>query len=260
MLRFVTTLLRNLCNAIKPKEQMSLVIEPINFSGEKGENLYSDIFRDRELFASVIPAAQADFEKTQAEYESITDDRTLAIVGALLIEEKLDEFIAVYIPGHKKLSKEKDFTFSFKVRVASACHIIPNRILNSIEVIRKIRNDFAHKLDIKTFEEYVAYDIAKSGQKVVPKVEPRLKAFGNFFKDDLRQDFKQLVRLIRYALVFYTIQLRKYTDKCRNDEFVSKIYGDVKLMQETKDGTPPKAISAEKLVDHKKVTKHNNRS
>ena len=82
----------------------------------------------------------------------------MVIIGALIIENELDNFLSGWIKIYSHLKNSKDLTFSFKVDLVISLKLIPRRILNAIESIKKIRNVFAHNLDISAFEEAREFD------------------------------------------------------------------------------------------------------
>jgi hypothetical protein len=115
------------------------------FSGQEGESLFHEpllrFFRHNPL-----PDL---FSKTAG----LTDDRLLAIVTALVVEQGVDVLLGSFLPGYKHLAEERDFTISLKIGLAKALGFIPPRILRAATMIRKIRNEFAHDLDIGSFAQ-----------------------------------------------------------------------------------------------------------
>ena len=83
----------------------------------------------------------------------ITDDRHLAIVTALIVEHGLDALLGSFLPGYDSLAEKTEFTFSTKIGLVQAFAFIPPRILTAANMIRKIRNEFAHDLDMDSFSK-----------------------------------------------------------------------------------------------------------
>jgi hypothetical protein len=115
------------------------------FSGKKGESLFSEpllrFFRENPL-----PEL---FKKT----ESLNDDRLLAIVTALIVEDRIDAALRAFLPKYTKLAERTDFTFSLKIALIEALAQIPPIFTRTATIIRKIRNEFAHNLNIVSFLE-----------------------------------------------------------------------------------------------------------
>ena len=164
--------------------------EIINIEGEQGDSLfYRTIVHavNQENFEDIQEKLDSYFEK----YGETSDDRALAIIGALIVENELDDFLAKWIKNYKHITNNKDLTFSFKIDLAISLKLIPRRILNAIEPIRKIRNIFAHHLDIDTFEKAREFD-SKLKEPSFPKLYDKIKTFIVWDKDDDRQTFKTL--------------------------------------------------------------------
>jgi hypothetical protein len=76
---------------------------------------------------------------------SYDDERVLAIHGALVAEGALDDLLGDYLPGYKSLL---NWSFSSKIRLLRALSIVPERFSRYLDVIRDIRNDFAHQIGL----------------------------------------------------------------------------------------------------------------
>ena len=142
----------------------------------------------------------------------------MAIICALIIENELDNFLAGWIKKYVHLKENADFTFSFKVNLAISLKLIPPKILNAIEPIRKIRNVFAHNLDISTFEEANKFD-SESFSKLYNKI----KIFMDWNKNNDRETLKELVIIIAAGLKIYTKHITKIQDYIWNFENLNKI-------------------------------------
>ena len=180
--------------------------EMININGEEGESLfYRPIIQivNQEILNDIQKKLDKYFEK----YENTSDDRALAIIGALSVENELDNFLATWIKNYNPLTNNKEFTFSFKVELAISLKLIPTKILNAIEPIRKIRNIFAHDLDIDTFEK-----AKESNSRPFTELDNKLRTFIKWDKDDNRRTFKTLILMIILGLNIYT----KHTAKVQN--------------------------------------------
>lgn len=198
--------------------------EMIDMGGEKGKSLfYRNLVDavDQEKFDDIQKKLDDYFEK----YETISDDRALAIIGALSIENELDNFLATWIKDYKRLASNKDLTFSFKVELAISLKLIPIRILNAVEPIRKIRNIFAHHLDIDTFDKAKEFE-SKSDKPSFPKLYDKIKTFIVWDKDDDRQTFKTLIIMIILGLNVYTKHTAKVQNYIWNPKNLDKIIKD----------------------------------
>jgi hypothetical protein len=112
------------------------------FSGIKGESIFCEPLL-RYFRHNPLPAL---FNKTAG----LKDDRLLALVTALIVEDRLDAALGAFLPRYPRLTSTAEFRFSMKIALAEALGQIPPRILSAASVIRKIRNEFAHQLEIES--------------------------------------------------------------------------------------------------------------
>ncbi len=81
------------------------------------------------------------------------DDRLLVLTAELLLENAIDRYLSELMPSYKKnLNDKKEFTFSLKIAVAKSLKLSPPQFFNSADLIRRIRNQFVHQLEITKFE------------------------------------------------------------------------------------------------------------
>ena len=112
------------------------------FSGHKNESLFTEPLM-RYFRHNPLPDL---FSKTA----NLQDDRLLAIVTALIVEDRVDALLSSFLPRYSRLTTN-DFTFSMKIALAEAFALIPTRILSAATILRKIRNEFAHNLEMDSF-------------------------------------------------------------------------------------------------------------
>src|SRR5205823_8013232 len=105
-------------------------------SGPEGDTLFCDPFialmRPNEL-----PAL---FQYV----EGLNDHRLLALVTALIVEERLDKILRAFCLRYERLTDQSEFTFSLKIRMLEALAFVPQSITEAAHVIRGVRNQFAH--------------------------------------------------------------------------------------------------------------------
>ncbi len=109
----------------------------------------------------LAPDYYDDWREVLTELESQTD-RGAAIVGAALLDAKIERALRLsFVPGLRKREFGDLFegpvaplgSFSGKVRVPHALGLIGDRSRADLKLIGKIRNEFAHKLEVKSFNE-----------------------------------------------------------------------------------------------------------
>lgn len=85
-------------------------------------------------------------------------DRSVGIVAASIIEQRLTEAFSVFLVDHKTLQgKAFDYrgplgTFSSKIDMAFLCGLVTKEGHTNLAKVQAIRNKFAHKLEIDSFE------------------------------------------------------------------------------------------------------------
>jgi hypothetical protein len=100
------------------------------------------------------------------------DDRSLAIFGALLAEERVNVLLKEVLPAYDAIS---GFQASRRLAILRALQLIPNFIVVAAEAISEVRNKFAHKIDLSRFDNLPT--------ATNDKLRPALKSFGSFSYD-----------------------------------------------------------------------------
>ena len=149
-------------NDFKPREGEYF----LNIEGSKGESLF---YRPVERFTVPdLENIKRQFIRYKEFIEQTKEERLLSIVAALSVEEALDLFLGTYILKYQdELEKNRDFTFFLKIHLVRSLCLVPEHIPRGADIIREIRNEFAHNLDIEN-----------------------LDSLGNKFKDKLNLYFK----------------------------------------------------------------------
>ncbi len=159
---------------------------------------------------------QSRMDEVWAHYRDIADDRLLSLVAALCVESYLDRLLQAISPGFDQYRDDVDFTFSVKIKVARGLRLMPTKILTVCDFTRQVRNEFAHHLERKRFDEL-------DRDKYLNKLRPYVREFNSADREPLnyRQLFLDLVGFAIAALQVYTMQvsrLREFleTDASRN--------------------------------------------
>ena len=160
----------------------------------------------------VLQGQQGDLQRsldtTWQHYRELEDDRLIAVVAALCVEEAIQSLLQAIGPGFKELEEDADFSFSMKIKVARALQMLPARILTASDLVRQIRNAFAHNLDLKSFENL-------DSKKYLFRIGPSVSSFNSAKRDpnNYRKLFVELVGFILMALNIYKMhvaQLREW--------------------------------------------------
>jgi hypothetical protein len=88
--------------------------------------------------------------------KDIDDDRAIILVCALVLENGVEACLRAFAPRYEQISGDRDLTFSMKSNFLKVLSLIPAKVVDAIGPIRKIRNEFAHTLKIKSFDDVEA--------------------------------------------------------------------------------------------------------
>ncbi len=193
----------------------------INIEGEKGESLFR---------RPVIWFIEGDFQRIKEQYESYQkliegakEERLLAIIGALSMEEALDLFLGSYLPDYSNLEENRDFSLSMKIDLAHSLRLIPKHILNTADLIRSVRNKFAHNLNIICFGALDRGTKDSLGQK-----------YRVFFPDDVdtgltvKDMFVSIVEAVIVGLAIYASHLRAAKEFIHSEDFSGQLVKRIK--------------------------------
>ncbi len=196
----------------------------INFEGEKGSSLLTEFLlpSEKEKFQEFLSRLKKYLEK----YKTTSDHRALAIIGALIVENELDKFLSVWIKDYRNLKDKKDFNLSLKVELAISMKIIPTKILNAIEPIRKIRNIFAHDFDIDTFEQ-----ARKKDPKPFKMLADKINSFNLHIEDDDIKNLENMISMIILGLNVYADQMMKIQDYIWKSKNLNRITKQNKILK-----------------------------
>jgi len=100
-----------------------------------------------------ISAVVDSFVQAIKHLEGVEDDRAIILVCALLLENSVDTCLKAVGPKYHQIEKDRDVTFSMKTRVLKVLCLVPPKLIDGIWPIRKIRNEFAHTLSIRSFDQ-----------------------------------------------------------------------------------------------------------
>jgi len=117
-------------------------------------------------------------------------DRGCALVAAAYLENEISELLQSFLVNQRKTSTKELFdfngplgTFSSKIKIGFALGLISKETQTSLDVIRRIRNDFAHlqaplNFEVKEIQQKIdnilpSYEISKMStrEKFIKKVQ-----------------------------------------------------------------------------------------
>jgi len=194
----------------------------INIEGEKGKSLFNrPLIWGLEEDLKLLRAQYTEYERLISEAE---EERLLALVGAMSMAEALDFFLRAYIPGYRKLEKlERDFTLFMKIELARSLKIIPAHIFDAADLVRDIRNKFAHDLRISCFDDL--------DEPTKDKLKQKHSAFypKNTNNDITLADvFHKVVDGVIISFEIYASNLRIARDYIHSGDFIKELTERIK--------------------------------
>jgi len=180
----------------------------LNFEGPEGYSL----FRRFILWCLPVewmPTVQKEADEVFS-HLSAEDDRAVALVAAMVVEDGVNQLIAAYVPGYKDLAAKSDLTFSMRIDLARALRLCPSRFLGATDTLRRIRNEFAHKLTLKTFDGCKA-EFLESARSHLRQIQPAMEL--NKSNREIVTNLASLVYLALRGYSFHVERLNQYIRK-----------------------------------------------
>jgi hypothetical protein len=189
--------------------------ETINIGGPGGVTVFSHLSIGDVEPQSLQAQLQSKIDGILAPAMTSQDDRLLVLLGALVIENAIDDLLASLMPGYKTLRARRDYTLSMRIEIATALRLIPSRILSDADFVRKVRNKFVHDLSFDTFNSLSPSEIQSMRDRVR---EYNPKPFGT--PPEL---FRTLVRFAATALYAYTFSVKRLAGFLRSPQLAQHL-------------------------------------
>lgn len=150
----------------------------------------------------------------------LSDDRSFVILAATVLEYEVDRFLEAFIPESKSIV-DQNTNFNRKIVLIKAFRLVPPQIVNIADLVKNIRNEFAHNLDIDSFD-----DAQKS--KKLPKLIDQMISYWTEFErdmcyykkgDPLRLMFKDIWRVSFEGFRMYESSIRLFRKETENEQF-----------------------------------------
>ena len=184
--------------------------QTLNFEGPVGDTVFRR-FIVWCLPAGWEPVIQAEIDEVFA-HLGPEEDRAVAVVGALVIENGVNQLVGAHVPGFKRIAHHRDFTLSMRIELARALRLCPSRLLGAADTIRHIRNEFAHKLSLKSLDECEKEHLASASDHL--RGINRLMVEGK----TNREIFRGLVGLVYIALRGYAFHVERLNKFVREEK------------------------------------------
>lgn len=113
------------------------------------KTVFTESFFDFEI----VSENNQKVNELQQRINNAQDDRSKIIFCGIIVEYYLDRILKCFFLDFKELSDRPDFTFSFKISLLKSMQFIPNEIIQMCDIVRRIRNEFAHNFDIDNINQ-----------------------------------------------------------------------------------------------------------
>jgi hypothetical protein len=189
--------------------------------------------------------------------EGMDDERLLAIVTGLLVENRLDHQLAFFLPRYSVFEKVTEFGFSMKIRLLQALNFIPPLIPAAADCIRKIRNEFAHQLS-KTHLSEIDPKILQGMQSIEQSAYAGVNVIGppRQSKKTLREVFSSVAAYCLFGLDRYAVNLRILREHISQCGFIEALGAEayrrsMAWLEQVQSGQPIRVErQGDKIIEH----------
>jgi len=166
----------------------------------------------------------------------LEDDRSFVILSVTIIEYQIDKFLETLIPKSQILITDKTGIFQ-KIKTIEAFNLIPNHFIEMIDIMRIIRNDFAHNFEIDNFEDF------KKTSKLSKHVGDMQKMWKRFEEDmaywhegkATRYMFKDIWRKSLDGLRVFESNVKLFRQETETPEFINSLHEKSKQLKEMRE-------------------------
>lgn len=188
----------------------------LDASGQPGESVFTG-FTGWCLRDVSIDTLRAELSAELEHVKEYHDERLLVLLGALIVENALDSFLAGFMPQFSTIRDNRDFSFSMRIDLAKSLRLVPSKVLGAADTVRSIRNDFIHDLKVNSFTEIKTSRIAA--------MRTHLNQFGVPVEQEEGppQLYNYLVTVTTMALRIYGKHLAVMNEFVRSDAFTLRL-------------------------------------
>lgn len=171
----------------------------------------------------------SDWNKDIPQYfqrlNKIKDDRSFVILAATVLEYQVERFLKLFIPEYQILIT-LNTSFDFKLKIVRAFKLIPPQIINTAELIKNIRNEFAHNQDLDDFNDADKSSILKSHLDLLDKYWNKYEDEMVYYKTDpiYVHKFKDLWRKSLEGFRSYEKNITFLRNQIEKKDFIDGLY------------------------------------
>src|SRR5690554_6303 len=157
---------------------------------------------------------------------NIDDDRSFVILATTVLEYQIDRFLEKFIPKYDCLI-DRNTSLNTKIRTIKAFNLIPSQFIEMINLIKNIRNDFAHNLTFDSFK-----NVPKTEKNLIKNIEKLKEHWNNYSSempywqkdDNIRLLFKVIWRICLEGLRVYEINIELFRQETEKTEFIQDLH------------------------------------
>ena len=184
----------------------------LNFDCLKGETIFHSSFCIKHnVNPSKINRLSSELMEAISYYHMLDDDRLIALVGELIVENALESYLSASLKGYQK--EFSNSNISPKIRIAKALNLSPPIIFECADIIRDIRNEFAHHLDTTNFDS-ITKEKTNRIKDALLRINDKMAE-----KRNLRENFTILTIDTTMALQIFTKDAHLLNSYLRSDNF-----------------------------------------
>ena len=182
------------------------------FHGEEGKTIFCKPF-NRDLME--VDDASALLKKVH----DAGDERSMVLVSAMVCETYIDRMLSILLPKYSRLLDDSaSFTFSTKIKLLESFEIIPLHLTRAADLVRQVRNEFAHNLEVSL--------LADIDPKIIRKLHGLYTQRGirtEVGPDDLSNLFSVVSYIATSVLYAYRETLRSFSAAVRDPHFADAL-------------------------------------
>jgi hypothetical protein len=137
-------------------------------------------------------------------YNSYKEDRNAVIYLTLFVENHLNKTLLIIFPDFDDSLGISETHFSTKINILQSFRLFPKQIFEALKCVRDIRNEFAHEISIKNFEDLNTLNLKRKNKTTVKLIKLTTEYEGDYkyekIEDNLNNRFKSLCLNIITAL------------------------------------------------------------
>ena len=154
------------------------------------------------------------------------DERSFVVLMTLVVEFHIDAIFRAFFPNNKDLLENINLTFALKISSLKSLRLIPDKIFDFADLIRKIRNEFAHKVEIDKIIELNKY---QKGKRLIKRLDSLCEqhyenlTYSKNKPDNYREKFKDIADFANNALREYEPSVCLIRKEMEKKEFIDEI-------------------------------------